>query len=72
MLYDFFFIYYLNGLHRNRPTGCCSCRSMEKQEVTPIKWEIQWSGKFHSYDRYGHCEVWETLFLHFLPPGVQN
>ena len=33
-----------------------------------IKGEIQWSGKFHSNDRYGPCEAWENFIFSFFAP----
>jgi hypothetical protein len=35
---------------------------------THIYGETQWSGKFHSYDKYRPCKVWEKIVFHFFAP----
>jgi hypothetical protein len=37
-----------------------------------LKGEIQWLGKFHLYDKYCPCEVWENNFFHFFPPWFEE
>ena len=45
-----------------------STRYHVKMSYYSIKGEIQWSGKFHSYDRYSLCEVWENFIFSFFAP----
>jgi hypothetical protein len=42
----------------------------EKPSSSQLKGEIQWSGKFHSYDKYCTCEMWEQINFSFFCPLV--